>query len=104
MFDTAEFHPPYGFLFRAHSPRRIALAVAGIVGLAGIVALVVAEGFTPRASVAKGLLYVAAAGLVLYAVTGQLTRQLTRAHALLAAVVESIGDGLLVLGRDRKIV
>jgi nitrogen-specific signal transduction histidine kinase len=103
MLDMADIPPAYGSIFHAQSPRRIALVVALVVGLLGLIGLVAAEGVAPRPSVAKGLLFIAASGLVLYALTGSLTRRLMHAHSLLSAVVESIGDGVLILGYDRRI-
>ena len=104
MLDAAELRPTYSAVFRAHSPRKIALFIASVAGILGLIGLVAAEGVTPRAPLAKGFVFLAASGLLLYALTGSMARRLVRAHALLTATVESIGDGLLILGRDRRIV
>jgi PAS domain-containing protein len=104
MLEAAELRPMYSGAFRVQSPRRIALLISCVVGILGLVGLVAAEGVAPRAPLAKGFVFVAASGLLLYALTGSMARRLMRAHALLAATVESMGDGMLVLGRDRRIV
>jgi two-component system, NtrC family, sensor histidine kinase KinB len=56
-----------------------------------------------RVETAKGWIFVGLGAFLLYVVTLQGARRFLRAQALTAAVVESIGDGLLVLGPDRRI-
>jgi two-component system, OmpR family, phosphate regulon sensor histidine kinase PhoR len=56
-----------------------------------------------RLETAKGWAFVASSALLLYAVTVRSAAQLTKANRTLAAVVESIGDGVLILGSDRTI-
>ena len=56
-----------------------------------------------RLETAKGWAFVASSALLLYAVTRRSAAQLTKAHRTIAAVVESIGDGVLILASDRTI-
>jgi two-component system phosphate regulon sensor histidine kinase PhoR len=48
--------------------------------------------------------FVALASVALYFVARTAASRLARAHALLIAIVDSIGDGVMVVGPDRKIV
>jgi NtrC-family two-component system sensor histidine kinase KinB len=57
-----------------------------------------------RFETAKGWLFVVGAALLIYPVLRRSAARLTRAQATLAAVVDSIADGVLLLGRDRTIV
>ncbi len=57
-----------------------------------------------RLETAKGWVFVGLAGLLLYVVTLRSALRVTRARALTSAVIESIADGVLLLGRDRTIV
>jgi len=104
MLEAAHYRPTYRSVFRTRSSRRVAVAVAGVIGGVWLAGLVVASGFMSRAMLEGTCLFVGGAGLVLYAVTDRLTRQLTRAHRLLTTVVASIGDGVLILGGDRRIL
>ncbi|HEY8210948.1 MAG TPA: PAS domain-containing sensor histidine kinase [Myxococcaceae bacterium] len=56
-----------------------------------------------RFETAKGWLFVGVTTLILYAVTRVSATGLTRARATFAAVVDSIADGVLLLGPDRII-
>ena len=56
-----------------------------------------------RIETAKGWAFVALAGLFLYVVTLRSTAQLGQATRTISAVVESIGDGVLLLGPERTI-
>jgi PAS domain-containing protein len=56
-----------------------------------------------RLETAKGWAFVASSALLLYAVIRRSAAQLTKAHRTIAAVVESIGDGVLILASDRTI-
>src|SRR5262249_51180493 len=56
-----------------------------------------------RVETARGWLLVGMAALILYAVTWHLAARLARARAAISAVVESIADGVLLLGPDHKI-
>ena len=56
-----------------------------------------------RIETAKGWAFVGISALFLYLVTLRSAAHLARTRAATRAVVESIGDGLLLLGRDRSI-
>ena len=56
-----------------------------------------------RLETAKGFLFVALAALLIYVVTRRMTARLARATRTISAVLESIGDGVLILGPDRTI-
>jgi signal transduction histidine kinase len=57
-----------------------------------------------RFETAKAWLLVGLAALLLYAVTWRIATRLALARATISAVVESIADGVLLLGPDHKIV
>jgi PAS domain S-box-containing protein len=57
-----------------------------------------------RIETAKGWIFVALAGGLLYFVTSRSVARLSRARATISTVIGSIGDGVLLLGEDRKIV
>jgi signal transduction histidine kinase len=57
-----------------------------------------------RVETSAGWIFVALGGVFLYAVTLRSASRLARAQALVHAVIESIGDGVLILGRDRTIL
>jgi signal transduction histidine kinase len=57
-----------------------------------------------RIETAKGWTFVGLAGVLIYAVTLRWAFRLSRARAVISAVLDSIGDGLLLLGPDRTIV
>ena len=56
-----------------------------------------------RIETAKGWAFIGLASLLLYAVTFRSAARLDRVRRLTAAVVESIADGVLLLGHDRSI-
>jgi signal transduction histidine kinase len=56
-----------------------------------------------RLETAKGWAFVASSALLIYAVTRRSAAQLTKAHRTIGAVLESIGDGVLILASDRTI-
>lgn len=56
-----------------------------------------------RIEATAGWIFVAGGGVLLYAVTLRSASRLARARATFSAVVESIGDGVLILGPDRTI-
>jgi len=56
-----------------------------------------------RIETAKGWIFISLASLLLYAVTFRSAARLDRVRRLTAAVVESIADGVLLLGHDRRI-
>jgi two-component system, NtrC family, sensor histidine kinase KinB len=92
---------------------RMALTVAGAfvcVGLAWVVLtdIVLYHAIHDRVLIArletmKGWAFVGLAGSFLYVVTLRSASRLARVWRLTAAVVESIADGVLVLGRERTI-
>jgi signal transduction histidine kinase len=98
---------------RRQSERRAALTVAALFVVTGASWVLVTDAvlyrtvqdpvLIARLETAKGWAFVALGGLFLYAVTLRSAARLTRAHATTAAVVESIADGILLLGRDRTI-
>jgi len=57
-----------------------------------------------RVETAKGWAFVAFATALLYVVTLRSTGRLASAHSALSAIIDSIADGLLLLGPDRAIV
>jgi two-component system phosphate regulon sensor histidine kinase PhoR len=95
------------------SERRVALVVVLVFVVAGslwillsdhlLYAVVQDRTLVARLETAKGWAFVASSALLLYAVTRRSAAQLTKAHRTIAAVVESIGDGVLILGSDRTI-
>jgi PAS domain S-box-containing protein len=98
---------------RARSAHRVAATVTAVFAIAGLawvfltdVALygVVHEPrLIARIETAKGWIFIGLACLLLYAVTFLSAARLDRVRRLTAAVVESIADGLLLLGHDRTI-
>ncbi len=56
-----------------------------------------------RLETAKGWAFIALGSLLMYLVTLWSAKRFVRAQALNAAIVESIADGVLLLGRDRAI-
>src|SRR5262245_1998159 len=99
-------------------PRRpvhqAALRVATLFTLLGIAWVLLTDIFLyritddavliARIETAKGWMFVGLASGVLYLVTLRATRRLARAKETLAATIESIGDGILILGPRRRIV
>src|SRR5262245_1780092 len=95
------------------SERRAAIILVVIFVVAGcawilftdvfLYAIVEDPAVIGRFETAKGWVFVALAALLLYGTTRRLTAQLTRAMRTMGAVVESIGDGVLILGPDRTI-
>jgi signal transduction histidine kinase len=57
-----------------------------------------------RLETAKGWAFVALGALLMYGVILRTTSRLVRAQALNAAIVDSIGDGILLLGEERNII
>jgi signal transduction histidine kinase len=98
---------------RAHSAHRIAAVVAGVFLVAGLAWIFLTDiilyaisfdrAFVARVETAKGWLFVGLAALLLYAVTFRSAARLDRVRRLTAAIVDSIADGLLLLGHDRSI-
>jgi signal transduction histidine kinase len=93
--------------------RRLALTVAAAFVVAGISWVLFSDAvlyeFTrdqvlvARLETAKGWIFVALAGIFLYAVARRSASRLNRSRAVTSAVVESIADGVLLLGADRTI-
>jgi signal transduction histidine kinase len=96
------------------SEHRLALTVAAAFVGAGVCWVLLTDALlyrlrldpilVARIETAKGWAFVALAGALVYAVTVRSASWLTRAQAVTSAVVESIADGVLLLGRDRTIV
>ena len=98
---------------RARSAHRVAATVTGVFCAAGLAWVFVTDillyGVTrdrtliARIETAKGWAFIGLACLLLYAVTFLSAARLDRVRRLTAAVVESIADGVLLLGHDRTI-
>jgi len=95
------------------SERRLALIVALAFVVVGslwvlftdvlLYALIHDRAAIARFETAKGWAFVGLTALFLYAVTMRAAARLTRATKTTSAVLESIGDGVLLLGSDRTI-
>jgi signal transduction histidine kinase len=102
------------FLRGARSPRGLAVAVTAAfiaVGSAWVIAtdllVFLATGdraLVARVQVTTDWAFVLLSAIALYVVTWLAARKLVQAHAVMSAVVDSIADGLLVLGADGHIV
>jgi signal transduction histidine kinase len=98
---------------RAHSAHRIAGTVTAAFAVAGLAWVlftdIVLYGITrdrvliARIETAKGWIFISLASLLLYAVTFRSAARLDRVRRLTTAVVESIADGVLLLGHDQKV-
>ncbi len=98
---------------RAWSEHRLAATVAALFLVAGFAWVLFTDlllyGFTRNAvlvarfETAKGWTFVLLAAALVYAVTYRAARRYSRAQATMAAVVESIADGVLLLGADRSV-
>lgn len=98
---------------RAVSAHRIAAIVTGTFVVAGLLWVFVTDALlyavshdrilVARIETAKGWIFIGLTGLLLYAVTFLAAARLDRVRRLTAATVESIGDGILLLGHDRAI-
>lgn len=99
---------------RPRSTRGIALIVAGAFFAVGITWVIVTDVIAymltsdrvllARVQTIKDWLFVILASLALYFITQLAASRLSRAHALISAVVDSMGDGLLIVGPKRRIV
>jgi signal transduction histidine kinase len=95
------------------SERRVALGMAVAYAAAGIAWVLVTDSLLyaatsdraliARLETAKGWLFVLFSAVAIYQLARRSTRRIVHARAAMAAVVESIGDGILLLGRDRHI-
>src|SRR4051794_25723649 len=98
---------------RAHSAHRVAALVTGTFVVAGLVWVFLTDvllysvshdgAFVARVETAKDWTFVGLAGLLIYGITFFGAARLDRVRRLTAATVESIGDGVLLLGHDRSI-
>ena len=98
---------------RAYSAHRIAATVSAVFATAGFIWVFLTDvvlykiardgGLIARVETTKGWLFISLASLLLYAVTFRSSARLDRVRRLTAAAVESIGDGILLLGRNRTI-
>lgn len=98
---------------RARSAHRVAATVTGVFAVAGLAwvfltdvalyAFVHEPVLIARVETAKGWTFIALACLLLYAVAFRSAARLDRVRRLTAAVVESIADGVLLLGHNRTI-
>jgi signal transduction histidine kinase len=99
---------------RPRSSRGIGLIVAASFAAVGITWVIITDVIVylvtddrvllARLQTIKDWLFVVLASVVLYFVARLAASRLSRAHALLAAIVDSIGDGILVVGPERKIL
>lgn len=95
------------------SARGIATTVAAVFAVAGLLwvlisdialyALVSDPILIARIETAKGWAFVAIGALLVYFITERAASRLARDRAIVKAVIESIADGVLLLGRDRRI-
>ena len=98
---------------RSYSAYRIAGLVAGTFVVAGLAwvfltdvvlyAISHDQTFIARVETAKGWIFIGLTGVLLYGVTFLSAARLDRVRRLTAATVESIGDGILLLGHDRTV-
>ncbi len=95
------------------SERSVAASVALIFIGAGFAWVVVTDSLLyllttdavliGRLETAKGWLFIALAGIFLYFVTLRSAAKLARARRTIAAIIESLGDGILLIGRDHTV-
>jgi signal transduction histidine kinase len=95
------------------SERRAALGIATAFAVAGVAWVLLTDvllyslttnpTLIGRFETAKGWLFVLFSAVVIYLLAHRSALRTTRARAAMAAVVDSIGDGILLLGRDRHI-
>jgi signal transduction histidine kinase len=98
---------------RAHSAHRVAAVVTATFVVAGLLWVFVTDALlyafsrdpvlVARIETAKGWIFIGLTGLLLYTVTFLAAARLDRVRRLTAATLESIGDGILLLGHDRAI-
>lgn len=94
--------------------RHLALIVAGVFATLGIAWILVTDlllyeliddpVLLARLEAGQQWVFVGFTTALLYAIAHRAATRLTRAHAALSAVVESIADGVLLLGSERTIV
>jgi PAS domain-containing protein len=105
---------PSYFTQHPKSPRRLALELATSFAVLGIVWMTISDVLlyaltsdlllASRIEIALDWLFIAVAGTMIYSIAHRAAYKLSRTRLVLGSVVESIGDGLLLLGPDRKIV
>jgi signal transduction histidine kinase len=98
---------------RASSAHRMAGTVTAAFAVVGLMWVLLTDivlyaithdrALIARIETAKGWMFISLASLLLYAVTFRTAARLDRVRRLTAAVVESIADGVLLLGHDRRI-
>ena len=98
---------------RTYSAHRVAAIVAGTFVLAGLAWVFLTDvvlytqshdrAFVARVETAKGWAFIGLAGLLVYGITFLAVARLDRVRRLIVATVESIGDGVLLLGHDHNI-
>jgi CheY-like chemotaxis protein/PAS domain-containing protein len=99
--------------FSSFSARGVALTVAVTFAAGGLSWVLLTDlllyGLTrdpiviARIETAKGRAFVALGALFVYGVTVRTVSRLARDRAAITAIIESIADGVLLLGRDRRI-
>jgi signal transduction histidine kinase len=99
---------------RRRSEHFAAFTVAGSFIVAGIAWVLLtdlvlyeitrAPALLARIEATAGWIFVAVGGVLLYGVTLRSASRLARARAVVSAVIESIADGILILGPDRTII
>jgi signal transduction histidine kinase len=105
---------PSYFTQRPKSPRRLALELATSFAILGVVWMAISDVLlyamiddiflASRVEIALDWLFIAVGAFTIYTIAHRAAYKLSRTRLVLASVVESIGDGLMLLGPDRKIV
>jgi len=95
------------------SERRFALGIAAAFAIAGVAWVLLTDvllysltsdrALAARFETAKGWLFVLFSSVVIYLLAHRSAARLVRARAAMMAVVDSIADGVLLLGRDRHV-
>lgn len=98
---------------REHSAHRVAATVTAVFAVAGMVWVFLTDvvlygvnhnqALIGRIETTKGWIFISLASLLLYAVTFRGAARLDRVRRLTAAIIRSLGDGILLLGHDRKV-
>jgi signal transduction histidine kinase len=105
---------PSYFAHHPKMPRQLALELAAAFGILGVVWMALSDIFlfaivhdrplAAKIEILLDWLFVCVAGAMIYLTAYSAAFRLFRTRLVLASVVESIGDGLLLLGPDRRIV
>ena len=113
MFPTALDRGGLTAEGKVRSERRFAFTIAAVFTAAGAAWILVTDVLLyglfeepeviARLETAKGCVFIVLTALILYAVAQRCAARLTRAQDTISAIVDSIADGVLLLGRDRKI-